>query len=486
MTFSLRQMSVRTRFGLLALAPILLLVALLWLLPPDGVERTDWAQFIGRFHLLTIHFPIALILLVPLLELTGRNRRFPDLRASVDFILALATFSAIFASTLGWCLARSGGYSGSLVTQHMWGGVCVAALCWLCWMLRGRFAGQRLNFIYAFGLVVAVGLVSWTGYRGGQLSQGENHLTEHMPEGLRDWLGLPQEDKGSTAATSTSFFIVRVEPVFAQHCDTCHGRSKQKSGLRLNTYEAVMRGGKHGMVVKAGNPQGSELFHRVTLPVGDDKFMPAEGKRPLSADEVKLLELWIAAGASPTLAADAIKGAPTDATPMVADVSFEEIDTAAVAKARAPLAPMVVQLQKRLPDVLEYESRGSAELVLNVSPMGAKFGDADMAALKPLAEQIVIADFSGTAVTDRSAASIAAMKRLRVLRLMRTQITDATMQSLGDLDQLESLNVFGTAVSPAALQVAAHLPKLRYFYAGETKIPPDVQVSEALRQKLQF
>jgi uncharacterized membrane protein len=486
MTFSPRQMSVRTRFGLLALAPILLLVALLLLLPPDGVERTDWAQFIGRFHLLTVHFPIAFILLVPVLELAGRNRRFPDLRASVDFILALATFSAIFALALGWCLARSGGYSGSLVTQHMWGGVCVAALCWLCWMLRGRFAGQRLDFIYAFGLLAALGLVSWTGYRGGQLSQGENHLTEHMPEGLRDWLGLPQEDKGSTAATSASFFIVRVEPVFAQHCATCHGRSKQKSGLRLNTYEAVMRGGKHGMVVKAGNAQGSELFQRVTLPVGDDKFMPAEGKRPLSADEVKLLELWIASGASPTLAADAIQGAPTDATPVVAEVSFEEIDTAAVAKARAPLATMVVQLQKRLPDVLEYESRGSAELVVNVSLMGAKFGDEDMAALNPLAEQIVIADFSGTAVTDRSAASIAAMKRLRVLRLMRTHITDATMQALGGLDQLESLNVFGTTVSPAALLVAAHLPKLRYLYVGETKIPADVQVPEALRQKLQF
>jgi hypothetical protein len=486
MTFSLRQMSVRTRFGLLALAPILVLVALLLVLPPDGVEGAEWAQFIGRFHLLTIHFPIALILLVPVLELAGRNRRFPDVRALVDFILALATFSAIFALTLGWCLARSGGYSGPLVSQHMWGGVCVAALCWLCWMLHGRFVGQRLNFIYAFGLVVAVGLVSWTGYRGGQLSQGENHLTEHMPEGLRGWLGLSVEEKGPSAASSTSFFSLRVEPIFAGHCNTCHGRSKQRSRLRLDSYEAVMRGGKHGLVVKAGNVQGSELFHRVTLPVGDDKIMPAEGKRPLSGDEVKILQLWIATGASPTLAAAAIKGAPTDSTPVVADVTFEEIDAAAVAKQRAPLASTVAELQKRFPDVLEYESRGSANLVVNVSLIGDKFGDQELAALKPLDEQIVMADFSGTAVTDRSAASIAAMKRLRVLRLMRTQITDATMQALGGLDQLESLNVFGTAVSPAALQVAAHLPKLRYLYAGETKIPADVQVSEAVRRKLLF
>jgi hypothetical protein len=486
MTFSLRQMPIRTRLGLLALAPILLLGALLLLLPPDGVERAQWAQFIGRFHLLVIHFPIALILLVPVLEVAGRTRRFGDLSASVDFILALATLSAIVAASLGWCLARSGNYSGRLVTQHMWGGVFVAALCWLCWMLHGRVSDQRLELTYACALVVAVGLVSWTGYHGGQLSQGENHLTEHMPEELRRWLGLSFEDKGPSAALNTSFFSVRVEPVFVGHCNNCHGRSKQRSRLRLDSYEAVMRGGKHGLVVKAGNAQGSELFHRVTLPVGDDKVMPAEGKKPLSTDEIKILQLWIAAGASPALAADAIKGAPTDATPVVAEVTFEEIDAAAVAKTRAPLAPTVSQLQKRFPNALDYESRGSADLVLNVSLMGAGFEDQDMAALKPLAEQIVMADFSGTAISDRSAASISAMKRLRVLRLMHTQITDTTVQALGGLSQLESLNVFGTGVTPVALQVAARLPKLQHLYAGETRIPADVQVSEAVRRKLLF
>jgi Planctomycete cytochrome C len=486
MTFSFRQMSLRDRLGLLALVPIGLLFALVILFPPDGVERADWAQFIGRFHLLILHFPIALILLVPVLELAGRNRHFPGLRASVDFVLGLATFSAIVAAFLGWSLARSGAYAGSLVTQHMWGGVFLAAVCWLCWMLHGRFSGLRMNLTYAFGLAVMVGLVSWTGYRGGQLSQGENHLTEHMPAELRGWLGIAEEYKGPSAAGSTSFFVVRVEPVFAAHCTSCHGPSKRKSHLRLDTYEAVMRGGKGGPVIKAGNVPGSELFHRVTLQVSDDKFMPAEGKRPLSADEVKLVELWITAGASPTVTADAIKDAPANIAPAVAEVTFQDIDTAAVAIQRAPLAPEVAQLQKRFPDVLQYESRGSAGLVVNVSLMGAKFGDEELAALRPIDERIVIADFSGTAMTDRSAASLAAMKNLRVLRLMRTKITDTTMQALGGLNQLESLSVFGTAVTPAALQVLAHLPKLQHLYAGETKVPPDVQVSEGVRGKLSF
>jgi hypothetical protein len=125
MRFSVRQLPIRTWLVFLTLTPILLLFTLIIFFPPDGAEA---AQFVGRFHLLTIHFPIAFILLVPVLELAVRRRPLSDLRVSVDLLLALATFSAIGAAILGWCLARSGGYSGALVTQHMWGGVFVAAL----------------------------------------------------------------------------------------------------------------------------------------------------------------------------------------------------------------------------------------------------------------------------------------------------------------------------------------------------------------------
>lgn len=486
MTFSVRQWSVRARLGLLALAPILLLFVLGSVFPPDGADRSDWLQFIGRFHVLVIHFPIALILLIPIFEIAGRTRQFTHLRESIEFLLALTTLTAILAALLGWCLARSGGFSGSLVTQHMYGGIWVPVLCWLCWMLYGRFPGQRLDLVYSLGLVLAVGAVSWTGYRGGQLSQGEDHLTEHMPEFLRNLLGLPQEDKGPTAAAPNSFFTVRVEPVFAQHCVTCHGRSKQKSGLRLNTYEAVMRGGKDGVVVKSGDVKDSELLRRISLPAGDDKIMPPEGKPRLSADEAKLIELWINAGASPTLAADAIKDAPTTIAPPVAEVTFAEIDPEAVAKARAPQAAAVADLQKRYPDVLEYESRGSAGLAINVSLMGAKFGDDDLAALKPIADHIVVADFSNTAITDRSAPNLAAMSHLRLLRLMHTKITDATILALAGLNDLESLSVFGTDVTVASLKTLDRLPKLQHFYVGDTKIPANTEVAGPVGSKLSF
>jgi uncharacterized membrane protein len=485
-----RHVSARLVFGLLTLVPILVLLSLLLFAPPDGSERAQLLQFVGRFHPLSVHLPIALLVIAPLFELAGRNRRFPYLLPSVDFLLGVATLGAIMSAALGWCLARSGGYSGSLVTQHMWGGVCVAAAAWLCWVLRARGGATGPKRLYATTLLAAVGLASFTGYRGGQLSQGENHLTEFMPAPLATLIGLTASD--NAAATSSNggpatFYGARIQPVFAGHCVTCHGRSKHKANLQLDSYDAVMRGGKHGVVIKAGEPKGSELFRRITLPPADDDFMPADHKRPPSASDVKLIELWISSGASGTQATDSIKDAPSSAaSPAVAEVTFEETDPAAVARQRASLAPAVAELQQRFPNLLDYQSRASADIVVSASWMGSRFGDNELAALAPLSERIVIADLSSTAITDRSAHAIAAMKHLRVLRLMHTRITDASVQVLGSLDQLESLSIFDTPVTPAGLSAIARLPKLRRVYAGGTKMSADASTPPEIRDKLIF
>jgi len=61
-----------------------------------------------------------------------------------------------------------------------------------------------------------------------------------------------------------------------------------------------MRGGENGAEVVPWHPQKSELYRRITLPPDDDDSMPGNGKNPPSADEIKLIEQWIAAGASNT------------------------------------------------------------------------------------------------------------------------------------------------------------------------------------------
>jgi len=470
------------RFGFVMLAPILMVTALVAFFPPDGNERAQWAQFIGRFHPLAVHFPIALFLIVPVLELAGRSARFSYLRLSSSFVLGLATGGATCAAILGWCLGRTGGYSGSLITQHMWGGVLLSVVCWFCWLLRTRVPEPGKG--YGIALALGMGLVAWTGYRGGQLSLGANHLTEHMPAGLRHVLGVPDSaPESASVADPHTFYGARVQPILTARCVSCHSADKHKGDLRLDGYRTMMRGGKNGPVVLAGNIQGSDLFRRITLPANHDDFMP-KGKPALSADQVKVLELWIGAGASDTLAVDAIRNAPS--APAVAEVNFEEIDAAAAAKLRSAIAPAVAELQKRFPSTLDYESRGSANLRLDASILGNKFGDKDLEAFAPVAEYVVFADLSRTAITDHSAGTIAAMKRIRVLRLMNTSVTDATLLQLGALEELESLNAFGTAITPAVLATVAKFPKLAHFYVAQTAIPPGGSVPESLAGKLVF
>src|SRR5581483_4530433 len=444
---------------LVLLSPILLILALIAFFPPDGKEGAQLAQFIGRFHLPVVHFPIALILLVPVLEVAGRFERFSYLRLSSGFVLGLATMAAIVAAFLGWCLARTGGYSGTLVTQHMWGGITLTVICWLCWMLHGWTTVPNAGKYYAAVLTVGVLLVSWTGYRGGQISQGEDHLTEYMPSALRPAFGLP-DNTPLVQATADSFYVARVQPIFTERCVTCHGPTKQKSGLRLDSYGWLMRGGKHGAVVAVGNAQGSDLFRRVTLSPDHDDFMPKGKKQPLSPDQLKLIGLWIGDGASGTLPLSAMKDIPAGNSIATApiQVSFPEVDPAAVAKAREGLAAAVAKLQSEYPNILDYESRGSADLVLSASLLGPRFGDSDLLAFAPVADHITVADFSRTAITDHAASTIAAMKHVRVLRFGQTKITDATLKALNGCDQLQSLNVYGTGVTAAALPLLEKLP----------------------------
>jgi len=482
-----RGASGRSRFGLIALISILVLFALLLFAPPDGNERAQLWQFVGRFHPLSVHLPIALLIIVPLFEFAGRNR-FSYLLPAVDFLLGLAVCAAIAAAYLGWSLGRSGAYSGPLITQHMWGGAFVACAAWACWFLR-EHPNPQVRRSYLFVLVASVALVSFTGYRGGQLSQGEAHLTEFMPEPLAGILGVGAS--GDPPANSpnggpNTFYGARVQPVFSRQCVTCHGRSKHKSNLRLDSYEAALRGGKHGAVIKAGDPKTSELFHRITLPSSDDDFMPADKKRPVSAADVKLIEMWIASGASGTIAADAIKDVPTTSTPVVAEVTFKEIDLDAVAKERGSLAQQVAEIQKRFPNVLDYESRGSADLVVNAAWMGPKFGDAELAALAPVNERIVLADFSSTGITDKSANAIAAMKHVRTLRLMHTKISDSTLQAIRSLDQLETVSLFGTNITPTGLANLTQLHKLQRIYAGGQKVAATSPVPAELKDMLVF
>jgi hypothetical protein len=87
-------------------------------------------------------------------------------------------------------------------------------------------------------------------------------------------------------------FERHVRPLLVEHCQRCHGAKKQMGGLRLDSREAILKGGDNGPVVKPGDPAGSRLIQAIRHE-GDLK-MPPKSKLPLSA--VAALTAWVKAG----------------------------------------------------------------------------------------------------------------------------------------------------------------------------------------------
>lgn len=83
-------------------------------------------------------------------------------------------------------------------------------------------------------------------------------------------------------------------PILAQRCVMCHTGDAAPLGLRLDSYESLVKGSARGAVVKAGDAAGSELLRRLkgqSLP-----RMPMTGPPFLSDSEITQFERWVSAG----------------------------------------------------------------------------------------------------------------------------------------------------------------------------------------------
>lgn len=83
----------------------------------------------------------------------------------------------------------------------------------------------------------------------------------------------------------------KVQRLLDVQCVKCHGPLEQKSGLELDTPEAVMNGGDEGEVVIPGKPEESRLYQY--LDADSDPHMPP--KKQLTDVERELVREWIVA-----------------------------------------------------------------------------------------------------------------------------------------------------------------------------------------------
>lgn len=89
------------------------------------------------------------------------------------------------------------------------------------------------------------------------------------------------------------FFETKVRPLLHAKCVKCHGESQQKGDLRLDSREAVLQGGESGPAAIAGKAADSLMLEAVRY----ESFEMPPGK-PLTAEEIAVLEKWIVDGAA--------------------------------------------------------------------------------------------------------------------------------------------------------------------------------------------
>src|SRR5215471_12854228 len=85
-----------------------------------------------------------------------------------------------------------------------------------------------------------------------------------------------------------------VRPLFARRCFGCHNASEMRSGLSLESYAGVMKGGSSGDVAVAGRAAPSMLFKVVNRDEGVPQMPLGQAKLP--DNEIALIRDWIQFG----------------------------------------------------------------------------------------------------------------------------------------------------------------------------------------------
>ena len=249
------------------------LIAVVWVFH-DRISLPVWLQVAGRTHPLLLHFPIVLILFSCLLFFV-RN---PFKNLTLSFLwLITAHFTAITVLT-GLLLKRQE-YEGEALTYHQWLGTATYLLSLLLYYA----AGLPLRFKQGLAVLALAGLVG-TGHFGAEVTHGE------------DFIAGPFLSASTASADRSGNLVYHelIQPIFDKKCVSCHREGKTKGELRLDSWEGFMKGGKSGPLLAVGDTSESLIAARIHLPMSEKKHMPPKNKPQLTAEELEILDLWVA------------------------------------------------------------------------------------------------------------------------------------------------------------------------------------------------
>ena len=107
-----------------------------------------------------------------------------------------------------------------------------------------------------------------------------------------------RQDTTATKSSKEISYSKEVAPILDKFCATCHNADEDHpSQLFMDSYESLMKGGKHGQAVKQGNAKESLLMQKMDTEPPFGKKMPPSKKLIPTAEQVEILRQWIDQGA---------------------------------------------------------------------------------------------------------------------------------------------------------------------------------------------
>jgi hypothetical protein len=230
----------------------------------------------------------------------------------------------------------------------------------------------------------------------------------------------------------------------------------------------MMKGGENGKVIIPGDVEASELFRRITLPNEHDDFMPSEGKRPLTDQEVNIIEWWIISG---TPSSGYVNELDAEEKIIAQVKSYLGLDKNKLLSKEVP-APdkAILDSLRNQGFVINRLMKDNYFLDANFSLSEKELTDSSLELLLSLKEQLIWLDLSNSGVKDEHLEKIGQLENLVKIDLSGNVISDTGIMHLVKLTNLKSLNLFNTQVSEGVLHIIPELTSLQKIYLWQTKI----------------
>src|SRR4051812_55048 len=102
------------------------------------------------------------------------------------------------------------------------------------------------------------------------------------------------------AAPPPADYAAKIAPLWQEYCIDCHAADDPEGDFVIDSFAALMEGGKAGKAVTPGNAQDSLLVKFLegrSGKEGKNQFMPPGKRDHLKPDEIAMIRAWIDAGA---------------------------------------------------------------------------------------------------------------------------------------------------------------------------------------------